>query len=54
MGGVSYCYLAAPDGSRLIVEERGDTRSSEGTNVGLSVPSERLYLFDPDTGLRLR
>jgi lactose/L-arabinose transport system ATP-binding protein len=54
LGGVSYCYLAGPDGSRLIVEESGDTRSSEGTTVGLSVPTKRLYLFDPDTGLRLR
>ncbi|WP_412550988.1 ABC transporter ATP-binding protein [Shimia sp. MIT910701] len=54
LGGVSYCYLAAQDGTRLIVEERGDSRSSEGETVGLSIPTKRLYLFDPDTGLRLR
>ncbi|GAA6181391.1 sn-glycerol-3-phosphate ABC transporter ATP-binding protein UgpC [Shimia sp. NS0008-38b] len=54
LGGVSYCYLTGPNDTRLIIEERGDNRSSEGQTVGLSIPTERLYLFDPETGSRLR
>lgn len=54
LGGVSYCYLACANGDKMIIEERGDTRSTEGRKVGLSIPTERVYLFDADTGLRLR
>ncbi|KPA20669.1 Maltose/maltodextrin import ATP-binding protein MalK [Shimia sp. SK013] len=54
LGGVSYCYLSSPNGEQMIVEERGDTRSPEGETVGLSVDTKRLYLFDSDTGLRIR
>ncbi len=54
LGGVSYSHLIAPNGEKLIVEERGDIRSTEGDSVGMTVPSERVYLFDPQSGLRLR
>ncbi|TCL08390.1 carbohydrate ABC transporter ATP-binding protein (CUT1 family) [Shimia isoporae] len=54
LGGVSYCYLTTGGGEQLIVEERGDSRSPEGEKVGLQVATERLFLFDSDTGLRLR
>ena len=54
LGGVSYAYLRANDGTRLIVEERGDVRSKEGDKVGLSFEPERAMMFDHKTGQRLR
>jgi lactose/L-arabinose transport system ATP-binding protein len=54
LGGVSYCYLGGIGDTRLIVEERGDHRSSEGETVGLNIPSDRIFLFDPETGARIR
>ncbi|MDD9979244.1 MAG: TOBE domain-containing protein, partial [Boseongicola sp.] len=54
LGGVSYCYLVAPSGEKLIVEERGDTRSSPGDTVGLTFENRRLYLFNRSTEARIR
>ena len=54
LGGVSYAYLMAPGGERLIVEERGDERSRIGAQVGLRFEPRRAYLFDPTSGARLR
>ncbi|MFV0333237.1 MAG: ABC transporter ATP-binding protein [Tropicimonas sp.] len=54
LGGVSYAYLTAPGGERLIVEERGDFRTPAGTRVGVRFPVEKAYLFDAGTGLRIR
>ncbi|MHA3914839.1 ABC transporter ATP-binding protein [Halovulum sp. GXIMD14793] len=54
LGGVSYAYLISSTGEKITVEERGDERSKEGTRVGLSLASERAFLFDQKTGKRLR
>ncbi|MEO0813472.1 MAG: TOBE domain-containing protein, partial [Myxococcota bacterium] len=54
LGGVSYAYLRAANGERIVVEERGDERVGEGSEVGLIVPPERTYLFDRETEIRLR
>ncbi len=54
LGGVSYVHLKAAYGDKLIVEERGDTRSIEGARVGISFESDRAMLFDCETGQRLR
>ena len=54
LGGVSYAYLRAPDGSRLIVEERGDERSTIGDKVDVSFEDRRVMFFDATTGVRLR
>ncbi|MEP3917992.1 sn-glycerol-3-phosphate ABC transporter ATP-binding protein UgpC [Ascidiaceihabitans sp.] len=54
LGGVSYAYLGAPNGDRLIVEERGDERSREGDSVGITFEAHRVMLFDPQTEARLR
>jgi lactose/L-arabinose transport system ATP-binding protein len=54
LGGVSYAYLTAPTGEKLVVEERGDMRSDEGARVGLAIAPERLFLFDAMTETRLR
>ncbi len=54
LGGVSYAYLTAATGERMIVEERGDDRTAPGGRVGLSFDPGRAYLFDADSGARLR
>ncbi len=54
LGGVSYAYLHAPTGERLVVEERGDTRAAAGDRVGLTVEPGKTYLFDAETEKRLR
>ena len=54
LGGVSYAYLSAPTGERLIVEDRGEDRVREGVRVGIDFAPERAMLFDAESGLRLR
>ena len=54
LGGVSYAYLRAEDDTRLIVEERGDDRSSEGDRVGLNFEPGRVMVFEREGGLRIR
>ncbi len=54
LGGVSYAYLSGATGEKLVVEERGDDRVSEGDKVGLSFEPERMYLFDAKTEQRIR
>ncbi|WP_333715039.1 ABC transporter ATP-binding protein, partial [Yoonia sp.] len=54
LGGVSYAYLTSATGERVIVEERGDTRSAEGDKVGLQIDPTRVFLFDAATEARIR
>ncbi|MEM6637861.1 MAG: sn-glycerol-3-phosphate ABC transporter ATP-binding protein UgpC [Pseudomonadota bacterium] len=54
LGGVSYAYLTSANGEKLIVEERGDERSSLGANVGLRFDPARAYLFEEATEKRIR
>jgi lactose/L-arabinose transport system ATP-binding protein len=54
LGGVSYAYLESPAGDRIVVEERGDERVSEGDTVGLTFEAKRVYLFDAETEQRIR
>ena len=54
LGGVSYAYLTADTGKRMIVEERGDERVREGDTVGVSFETHRCRLFDANTELRIR
>ncbi|GIT91145.1 ABC transporter ATP-binding protein [Jannaschia pagri] len=54
LGGVSYAYLSAPSGEKMIVEERGDERSSEGDTVGVAIEPQRIMVFDAGTELRIR
>ncbi|SLN55183.1 ABC transporter ATP-binding protein [Pseudooctadecabacter jejudonensis] len=54
LGGVSYAYLESPAGDRIVVEERGDDRVSEGQMVGLTFETQRVYLFDAETEMRIR
>ena len=54
LGGVSYAYLTSAAGEKVIVEERGDERVTEGAQVGLVIDPARLFLFDAKTELRIR
>jgi len=54
LGGVSYAYLISDTGEKIVVEERGDERSEEGTRVGINFPVERAMLFDHKTEARIR
>jgi len=54
LGGVSYAYLEAPTGERIVVEERGDERVKEGDTVGLTFETKRVYVFDGETEQRIR
>ncbi len=53
LGGVSYAYLTCDSGEKMIIEERGDTRSGPGDRVGLRFEQRRVYFFGQD-GARLR
>ncbi|GAB4382429.1 ABC transporter ATP-binding protein [Albidovulum sp.] len=54
LGGVSYSYVQSPTGERLIVEERGDSRSRPGERIGLTFDPARAMLFDAATERRIR
>ncbi|MGI9395306.1 MAG: ABC transporter ATP-binding protein [Boseongicola sp.] len=54
LGGVSYAYIRSSNGERLIVEERGDTRSNRGDTVGLMFEDARAMVFDKASESRLR
>lgn len=54
LGGVSLAHVIGPDGSTLIIEERGDKRSKAGQHVGLVLDPARILAFDPESGARLR
>jgi lactose/L-arabinose transport system ATP-binding protein len=55
LGGVSYAHLTAQrTGAALIVEERGDERSHTGAAAGVSFDLARAFLFDEESGLRIR
>lgn len=46
LGGESYLYTTAPGGERLVVKTDGDDATRHGDIIGLTLPSDRLHLFD--------
>ncbi len=54
LGGVSYAYLTSDTGEKMIVEERGDHHAPSGDRVGVSFETSRAYLFDKESGARIR
>jgi lactose/L-arabinose transport system ATP-binding protein len=54
LGGVSFAYLTAKTGEKLIIEERGDTRSKIGDTVSLNFEMRRIYAFNAETEARIR
>ena len=51
---MSYVYLIGDTGERLVIEERGDHRSATGDRVGVTIDASRIYLFDAESGARIR
>ncbi len=54
LGGVSYHYINAPDGSRIVVEAHDQEAPPAGTPIGISFDVEDAYFFDAETEARLR
>ncbi len=54
LGGVSYLHLTTHNGEKIIAEERGDERASEGDTIDITFEPRRIMLFDAKSGLRLR
>ena len=54
LGGVSYAYLKGTSGEKIVVEERGEIRSTEGDTVGLILDAASALLFDAASETRIR
>ena len=54
LGGVSYVYLRATSGERVIVETHDGQTYPTGARVGITVSADDMMLFDAKTELRLR
>ena len=54
LGGVSYVYLVAPTGDRIVAEAKDARDVAAGAEVGVSPGENPVYFFDSDTGLRIR
>jgi lactose/L-arabinose transport system ATP-binding protein len=54
LGGVSYAYLVADTGEKIVVEQRGEAGVKPGARVGLKVDPARAYLFDAKSEARIR
>ena len=54
LGGVSYAHLIGDTAEKIVVEERGDLRSEEGSTVGIKFNTAAARLFDAHTELRIR
>ena len=54
LGGVSYVYLNAANGDRIIVEAREDQPVPSGSRVGVTFNPKKALLFDAATEGRLR
>ena len=54
LGGVSFVYLDAPSGDRIVAEAKEARTIEAGTSVGVSSGSNPVYFFHAETGDRLR
>lgn len=54
LGGVTYAYLEAQDGERMIAELDGEAEPDEKSRVGMSFDPQNVLLFDQESGARLR
>ncbi|GGK53727.1 ABC transporter ATP-binding protein [Salinarimonas ramus] len=54
LGSVCHVHCDAGHGTRLVVETRGVNAPRPGARVDVAVDPARVYLFDPQSGARLR
>ena len=54
LGGISYVHLVTGASRRMIAEARNARDMQRGTKLDIAVERQHVYLFDADTGLRLR
>ena len=54
LGGVSYVYLTTPSDERLVAEAKEARAVPVGAMVGIAAAGNPVYLFDPESGQRLR
>ncbi len=54
LGGVSYHYVHAADGTRLVVESHDQSAPPSGSTAGIAFDVADAYFFDAKTGMRLR
>ncbi|WP_404403986.1 ABC transporter ATP-binding protein [Pelagibacterium halotolerans] len=54
LGGESYIYGEASDGTRLTVHSPGQTEVQPGEGISLALTPARIHLFDTQGGLSLR
>ncbi|MEP5731005.1 MAG: sn-glycerol-3-phosphate ABC transporter ATP-binding protein UgpC [Sulfitobacter sp.] len=54
LGGVSFLHLGTHTDERIICEERGDERATEGDMVEISFEPRRAMVFDAQSELRIR
>ncbi|SIT00352.1 carbohydrate ABC transporter ATP-binding protein, CUT1 family [Roseivivax lentus] len=54
LGGVSYAYLVAETGERMIVEDRGRERIDRQARADVSCAPGDIFVFDLETGDRIR
>lgn len=54
LGAVAYDHLICADGSKIIVETRGEDSLEEGASVSLGFSDDDVFLFDATTENRLR
>jgi lactose/L-arabinose transport system ATP-binding protein len=54
LGGVSYIYLVADNGDRIVVEAHENDPLPQGGRVGVTFAPADTYLFDASSGVRIR
>ena len=54
LGGHCHVHCDAPTGERVVVETRGVLAPRPGAKVDVRMDPARVYLFDPQSGARLR
>lgn len=54
LGGVSYVYLNAPTGERVVVESKNEEDVISGSGISISIDEETAMFFDETTDVRLR